>query len=92
MVPIQVAVSSATAFARNVLEPTRTGAILLEEVEAGEVDGRNVWLVTLSLADPSYPTYPTSLSAGHRQYKTFTVNGDTGEVLSMKIRQLSTAT
>jgi hypothetical protein len=88
MIPIKEAVESAVTFAQGVLEPVRTGAILLEEVEARTANGRDVWLITLSLPDPSYPM---SFSAGHRQYKTFTADGQTGEVLSMKIRQLSTA-
>jgi len=61
---------------------------MLEEVDTDTVDGTDVWVITLSLPDPTPP-----LGAfRQRQYKTFTVDGLTGEVLSMKIRQLSTAT
>jgi hypothetical protein len=88
MIPIKEAVEKAVGFARGVLEPTRTNTILLEEVEASAVGESEVWRITLSLPDPDYP-----LSfAGRRQYKTFTVDGQTGEVLSMKIRQPSGVT
>ena len=88
MIPVQEAIKRAVDFASHVLEPARTGAILLEEVEPTTEKGEEVWIITLSLPDPNTP-----LSfVGHRQYKTFTVNGDTGEVVSIKIRQLSGAT
>jgi hypothetical protein len=98
MIPIQMAVDNAVGFARKVLESTRTGEMLLEEVDTSTVDDREVWLITLSIPRPK-PSTP-SLSAlssfaslqSDRQYKTFTVDGETGDVLSMKIRQLSGAT
>jgi hypothetical protein len=88
MIPITEAVQKAVAFAEDVLEPTRTAAILLEEVGSKSLNGDDVWLITLSLPDPDRPM---SLG-GRRQYKTFTVHGQTGEVLSMKIRELSSTT
>jgi hypothetical protein len=88
MIPIREAVEKAVYFAMGVLEPARTGSILLEEGEANTVGGNAVWLITLSLPDPDLPL---KLS-GHRQYKTFTVDGQTGEVLAMKIRQLNGVT
>ena len=88
MIPVREAIDHALSFALGHLEPARTAAILLEEVEPSTNNGSEVWLITLSLPDPNAPL---SLS-GHRQYKTFTVDGDTGQVLSMKIRQLSDAT
>jgi len=88
MIPIKTAVESAVAFARSVLGPDRTGAILLAEVDSAGLNGGAAWIITLSLPDPGFPM-PIG---AHRQYKTFTVDGETGEVLSMKIRQLSGAT
>lgn len=88
MIPVKEAVQQAMSFALGVLERTRSAAVLLEEVERGTLNGDDVWLITLSLPDPSAPL---TLLGGHRQYKTFTVHGQTGEVLSMKIRQLSGA-
>ncbi len=88
MIPIQKAVERAVAFAHGVLEPARTGTMLLEEVEPYTFDGKQAWKITLSLPDPDMP-----LTMGaNRQYKTFIVDGETGEVLSMKIRELSSAT
>jgi hypothetical protein len=89
MIPIKEAIEKAVTFAVGVLEPSRTGAILLEEVQTASLDGDDVWLITLSMPDPDRPLSPMF---GGRQYKTFTVNGRTGEVISMKIRQLSGAT
>ncbi len=88
MIPVQEAVKKAVAFAGAVLEPQRVGTILLEEVEPATENGEEVWKITLSLTDPGSPL---SFS-GHRQYKTFTVNADTGEVVSMTIRQLNGST
>lgn len=95
MIPIELAVGNAVQFAKKVLEPGRSGEMLLEEVDTEVVDNRPVWLITLSVPRPK----PTGLTLGNmasvigdRQYKTFTVDGQTGEVLSMKIRLLSGAT
>jgi hypothetical protein len=88
MIPVQLAVDNAVGFAQGVLGPARTGTMLLEEVEPDTFDGKQAWKITLSLPDPDLP-----LTIGaNRQYKTFTVDGVTGEVLSMKIRELSSAT
>lgn len=88
MIPIKDAIEKAVGFARGVLEPARTGTILLEEVETGTLSEKGLWLITLSLPDPDYP----QSFGGHRQYKTFTIDGETGEVLAMKIRQLNGVT
>ena len=55
MISIKEAVEKAMAFAKGLLDPSRTAAILLEEVDAGTSNGDDVWLITLSLPDPSYP-------------------------------------
>jgi len=89
MIPVKDAVANAVNFAYGVLEPPRTGAMLLEEVEPSSLNGEDVWLITLSLPDPNSPL---SALSGHRQYKTFTVHGGNGEVLAMKMRQLSSTT
>ncbi len=87
MIPVQEAVKKAVAFAEDMLEPSRTASILLEEVESAAFRGKDAWEITLSLRDPN----PLSFAA-NRQYKTFTIDAETGEVLSMKIRQLSSTT
>lgn len=99
MVDIKAAVANAIAFARNSLGPERTMNIRLEEIESSIMDGRAVWLVTLSNAlldeGPLAPLRAAGVALGAdtaREYKVFTVSKDDGEVLSMKIRLLTTST
>ena len=84
MVSIKEAVEHAFVFANEVLEPTRTPKLRLEETLSGEMDSQPVWLVTLSMRNPDNPY-------GDRDYKTFAVSKQTGEVLSMKIREVAKA-
>ncbi|HUO09547.1 MAG TPA: hypothetical protein VM008_14655 [Phycisphaerae bacterium] len=60
--------------------------IRLEEVESEE----NNWLITLSfLANaPQEDAWIMTQSKMIRQYKIFTIDRDTGEVLAMRIRTL----
>jgi len=90
MVAVKDAVSSAIGFATNVLGPSRTADIQLEEVDMGQVNGDDVWLITLSMLRPTSGTVG-ALWPGTRDYKTFTVHKKTGEVLAMKIRELAGA-
>lgn len=80
MITIKEAVANAMEFAAGVLDANRTRDLLLEEIDSSNIDGGPVWLVTLSFE--RLPPY------GERDYKTFTVRKDTGEVLAMKIREL----
>ena len=93
MVDIKTATEAAMTFAANVLEPPRNSQLLLEEVELEKLDGRDVWLITLS--HPKAILAPTdtlaSLSGRWRDYKTFTVDADSRTVISMKIRELAHA-
>ncbi len=97
MVDIETAVANAKQFALTSLGPERTEGIRLEEVESSHVDGMPVWLITLSsllTGDGMFASVrglTNALGADPaREYKTFTVTKDTGEVLSMKIRMLAT--
>lgn len=95
MVDIKRATADAIEFAKGALGPERTVAIRLEEIESSVVDGREVWLITLSSALPSAVAagmaHLSAVLGGEvpREYKVFTVAKDTGEVLSMKIRLLT---
>jgi hypothetical protein len=96
MVDIKTAVAAAMAFAKEFLGPERTANIRLEEVESSSVEGEEVWLVTLSNAfveqGPLASMRAAVASLGvdlAREYKVFTVAKGSGEVLSMKIRVLS---
>lgn len=90
---IDEAVQRAKAFASKSLGPERTAKIRLEEIESAVVDGKPVWLITLSsqLLEPVRMVQSWSIlgADSEREYKVFTVTKDTGEVLSMKIRLLA---
>jgi len=84
MVSIKEAVERAIQFANEVLEPPRSVNLRLEETDVGEAGPQGVWLITLSMRNPDN-------SYGDRDYKTFAVSKQTGEVLSMKIREVAKA-
>ncbi len=68
---------------------TATAGLRLEEIESASLDGKAVWLITLSnLREESLPAslFPAYGADAAREYKIFTVAKDSGEVLSMKIR------
>ncbi|MEO5923710.1 MAG: hypothetical protein ABIR70_07795 [Bryobacteraceae bacterium] len=85
MIPVKQAVKSAVEFAGSLWEDlawvTRSR---LEEVEKGEVHGRTVWLVTLSIPAPD-----ADFLDPKRLYKVCAVDAETGEPLSMKIREFA---
>jgi len=100
--PVQLkqAVANAIDFASGVLGD-RARAVQLEEVESVDNNGASVWLITLSMInqEPSL-TQDASLAAAlnatyealqrrRRDYKTFTVRKETGEVTAMKIREFA---
>ena len=91
MVEIKVAVAMAIQFAKTVLDPARTTDIRLEEVEIGEHKGQSVWLITLSMALPQTAIADVLAGRAPREFKTFTIHKETGEVLAMKIRELASA-
>jgi hypothetical protein len=93
MATIQEATMNAISFARELLGPDRAKGLQLEEVESGSQDGKDVWRITLSMASIE-PFNNLAVALGgfrQRDYKTFTVLKDTGEVTSMKIRETAKA-
>jgi hypothetical protein len=90
MVSVKEAVAKAIEFAQNLLEPSRISGLRLEEVEMTNVKGADTWSITLSMPRQQSGM---DLFAGKnpREYKTFLVNSETGQVLSMKIRELANA-
>lgn len=99
MVDIKSAVAAAINFARNSLGPERTVNIRLEEIESSNLDGNEVWLITLSTALTDIGPFASLRAVGAalgadtaREYKVFTVAKSDGEVLSMKIRLLAVPT
>jgi hypothetical protein len=98
MVTIQQAVSLPVAFAEATLGKEQTASARLEEVETLTVDGKEAWHITLSFRslDPPSPLASAfeslaALRTPARFYKSFTILKETGEVISMKIRELAGA-
>jgi hypothetical protein len=85
MIAVKEAVVSATDFAKALLDSERASQLRLEEVEETTADGSDVWLITLSMPQINSFGFPSQ----RREYKTFTVDGQTGKVHSMKIRELA---
>ena len=86
MFTIQEAAQKAMAFARESLGSERTQGLQLEEIESAKEGPHEVWRITLSMPDS---LNPLAALGGRREYKTFAVVKSTGEVLSMKIREMS---
>jgi hypothetical protein len=86
MATLKEAVQNTTAFAVETLGPERAAGLQFEEVASAKVGGQDAWLITLSMTD-SKAAFPL---APKRDYKVFTVLKTTGEVTSMKIRELAT--
>ena len=94
MASIKEAVENALAFARATLGPERMAGARLEEVESIVSGIGDSWLITLSMISPSdgpLGNLASALGTSQREYKTFTVRKSDGEVMSMKIRELTVA-
>lgn len=83
MISVKEAAEKSAQFARGVLGDEGIQALRLEEVEMTKMPAR--WFITLSMRREDL------LGFSRTEYKTFTVDADTGEVLSMKIRELANA-
>jgi hypothetical protein len=90
MATIQEATKNAITFARASLGPERTQGLQLEEIESATEGGTEVWRITLSMPDGD-PANALTMFSTRREYKTFSVVKSTGEVTSMKIREMSKA-
>ncbi|MGI9104681.1 MAG: hypothetical protein ACR2G4_00370 [Pyrinomonadaceae bacterium] len=88
MIDVKQATQSATNFISGLYSTEVISNSMLEEVELSE-DGK-YWLITLSFSAPS-SSVSLLFSSGGRRYKIFKVDTDTGEVVSMKIRELQNA-
>lgn len=85
MIDVKQAAQSASDFITGLYSNETISDVMLEEVELSE-DGK-YWLITLSFPAPSSSVHPI-LGIKGRRYKIFKVDTATGEVLSMKIREL----
>lgn len=89
MIDVKQAVRVAAEYFTDLI-PTKAEGLLLEEVELVERDGRECWSITFSTPLPAVGI--ANLMAGARKdYKVFTVDAETGQVKSMKIRQINAA-
>lgn len=93
MIDIKQAVQVAMQAAKEYHTGQEITNIELEEVEKLEDGG--IWAITLGYYVPNINPNETALAVimqGRRQYerkfKTFSISAETGEVLSMKIRQV----
>ena len=96
MITIREAVTKAMAYAQEVLGEDRTRGLRLEEVDSADLEGGPAWLITLSMIvagddDPNGPLGDIAplLFKNKRQYKTVAVRKETGEFVSMRIRDLA---
>ncbi len=87
MIDVRQAAQSASTFFASLYDNAGGTDVRLEEVELTE--DRKHWLITLSYPPPSPlgNIIPSGLG-GSRQYRIFKVDAQTGEVLSMKIREV----
>ena len=100
MIDVKRAAKTAAEYFADLFADQKYSDILLEEVEYDQAGG--AWLITLgysppltlleSAQDPLSPLLPLSaFSSKERQYKIFTIDAETGKVISMKIRILEPA-
>jgi hypothetical protein len=83
MITVKEAVEIGLRFADEVLGPAKLTDPRIEEIELAE---DAVWRVTVSFVrEPSKLT--EVLAPPGREYKVLTIDAETGEVYSMKIRQ-----
>lgn len=87
MIEIKDAVAAAEAFARAVYDDEDLLGLRLEEVEIDPDE--HAWRITLGWVDPGHQPLAAlgGLLAQRRVYKTFVVDGTSGQVRSMKIRE-----
>jgi hypothetical protein len=91
MVDVNQAVTQASTHLRLLIPAAQK--ITLEEVEITEDD--NFWLITLSFIDPNKEDGASLAHAlsgrPHRSYRVIKLNRKTGELRSMKMRELQNA-
>jgi len=81
MLDVKEAAQKASEYFAALYSDQAASRVQLEEVELSD-DGE-YWLITLS-----YPVSPSFSVPAKRKYKIFKINAKTGEVKSMKIRNV----
>jgi len=95
-ISVKEAVTKAFEYAHDFYKPQEIPQLMLEEVELDE-EKKN-WLVTLGYKSPRVIQRQTSGLAGVfqpttekesvREYKTFRIDGEDGQFISLKIREV----
>lgn len=85
MIGVKEAAEKAAEYFKDLYDNQFTN-VLLEEAERKEERAGHYWLITLGYDRPS--SLPQFARKGPRAFKVFKVNARTGEVISMKIREV----
>ncbi len=88
MVTIKEAIRNSVHFLNEIDESLLNGDFLVEEVE--KTEDNVYWLITLSFLSEKRTGKKFSMLA-ERKFKIFKVTASTGDVVSMKIRELEAA-
>ena len=90
MITIEQAVEAARNFVKRVNVEDELKQLRVEEIESSEDNER--WFVTLGWVEPAARTIgfsgltPATIEALPRVYRVFSVDAESGEVISMKMR------
>lgn len=90
MIDVKEAVKRACDYFESLYAQQNISGVLLEEVELTEDE--RYWLITLgynALPEVRKSLHAKLVGASVREYKVFKVMGDTGKVVSMKIRRVA---
>ena len=87
MIDVKEAVLIAKQKASEVLSQPTT---VLEEIERDDYKGHEIWNITLSYPrDPSQVSGLARLTADPLQYKRFLVDGETGDLHAIRVREFA---
>jgi hypothetical protein len=91
MIDVKQAVKIAVEYFADLMGARANGA-LLEEVEIDDSGPRPYWKITLSVPEPLAPMFGVAnIIGGKKDFKVVTIDAESGEVKSIKIRQLNAA-
>ncbi len=99
MIDVKEATQQALSYFEELYGQDAFSNVLLEEVERTEENGTPYWFVTIGFTheearreeEQQDPLGVFTSSGPRRRYKRFKIDGETGEVVSMKIRSVGNA-
>ncbi len=86
MINVKEAAEKAAEYFRDLYGDRFTNVLLEEAERKAGLGGRRYWVITLGYDRPS--SLPQFSKKGPRQFKVFEVDAKTGEVASMKVREV----